>query len=108
MHAQAISYLRDKIDINLMPKNNFWDLKQGDNLTIAKKKSKVVKLESFRLPKAKQDSARWAFLKLRKKDCVIYMVNKNGRKSYSLEEISIDKPKKQWWRNYTAVKKLKF
>lgn len=84
-----------------------WELKQGESLTISKKKFKVVKLESFRLPKAKQDSARWAFLKSGTKDYVLYLANKNGKINSSLEEISIDKAKSQWWRNYIAVKKLK-
>ncbi len=87
-----------------MPK--FWELKQGESLTIAKKKFKVVKLESFRLPNAKQDSARWAFLTKNKKDYVLYMVNKKNKISITLEEAIIDKARKQWWRSFQAIKKL--
>ena len=85
---------------------NFWEVRKGDILVIKNKKYKSVKIEAFGLPKAKEDTARWVFLKLRNKFYVIYMLNRGKKPSF--EEIEIDPSKKQWWRNYTAVKKLKF
>lgn len=85
---------------------NFWELEKDAQIIISNKKFKVLRSESFRLPKAKQDSARWIFLKSNKKHYVIYIVNKKGRKLSSLEEINLDTTKKQWWRNYTAIRKL--
>ena len=84
-----------------------WELKSGDKIKLSKKSFKVERVESFRLMKAKDDSARWVFLKNGKKDYVIYLVKKNGRINPSLEEGTIDKSKRQWWRNYEAVKMLK-
>ena len=84
------------------------ELEKDDKVTLARKKFKVQKSEVFRLLKAKQDSARFIFLKSERKDYVLYLVNKKGRIIPSLEEVKIDKTKKQWWRNYQAIKKLKF
>ncbi len=86
--------------------HNLWNLKKGDSLSMARKKFKVEKLENFRLPSSKEDSARWAFLRNGRRDYVLYMVKKNGRLSHTLEEAIIDKTKNQWWRNFQAGRKL--
>lgn len=84
-----------------------WELKKDDKVRLAKKSFKVEKVEIFRLPKAKDDSARFIFLKSERKDYVLYLVNKKGRIMPSLEEVKVDKTRKQWWRNFQAIRKLK-
>lgn len=84
-----------------------WELKKDDKLRLSNKNFKIEKVENFRLPNAKEDSARFIFLKSGKKDYVLYIVRKNNRIVPSLEEAKIDKTKRQWWRNFQAIKKLK-